>query len=240
MTDRLLQGLRLIESGHYRGLGEAWLRKAGGDAATEIERLRKIEDAAKTWRKSLEDDSWAKDAIEDGACRPGMAELMKLVAQDRSRYSRSVQCRGKIMTVATKMHPMPKGHPVVPSHTPGPWVVPAGEGNEHVICEGSDPTKPGHILFVLTNPLGTSRVLDPNEMAANARLTAAATDLLEAAEMLEAAELCRGDCEECEGEGEPEACGTCFPAFDDARILRRIAIEKARGRLMTSTERHGE
>jgi hypothetical protein len=80
MTDRLLQGLRLIESGHYHGLGDRWLRKTGGAGAAEIERLRKIEDAAKAWRKSLEDDHWAKDAIEDGACRPGMAELMKLVA----------------------------------------------------------------------------------------------------------------------------------------------------------------
>lgn len=65
---------------------------------------------------------------------------------------------------------------------------------------------------------------------ANANLIVAAPDLLEAAEMLEAAELGRQDCEECDGEGEPEACGTCFPAFDDARVKRRLAIEKARGR----------
>ena len=62
-------------------------------------------------------------------------------------------------------------------------------------------------------------------------LKAAATpDLLEAAEMLERAEDGRQDCEECEGEGEPEACGICFPSFDDARIKRRLAIEKAHGR----------
>lgn len=61
-------------------------------------------------------------------------------------------------------------------------------------------------------------------------LISAAPDLLAAAEMLEDAEDKRQHCEECEGEGEPEACGTCFPFFDDARIARRNAIEKARGR----------
>lgn len=54
--------------------------------------------------------------------------------------------------------------------------------------------------------------------------------LLEAAELLEDAEIARQDCEECEGEGEPEACGACFPSFDDARIKRRLAIEMATGK----------
>jgi len=40
MTDRLVRGLRLIESGHYHGLGDVWLKKTGGEAADEIERLR--------------------------------------------------------------------------------------------------------------------------------------------------------------------------------------------------------
>lgn len=57
----------------------------------------------------------------------------------------------------------------------------------------------------------------------------AATELLATAEMLEDAEDKRQHCEECEGEGEPEACGVCFPFFDDARITRRLAIAKAKG-----------
>lgn len=66
--------------------------------------------------------------------------------------------------------------------------------------------------------------------SAHARLIAAARDLLEAAQLLEAAEDNRDDdCEECGGEGEPEACGKCFPPFDDARVKRRLAIAKATG-----------
>jgi|SRR5579871_2538241 len=54
-------------------------------------------------------------------------------------------------------------------------------------------------------------------------------DLLEAAQLLEAAELGRDDdCEECSGEGLPEACGRCSPPFDDARVKRRLAIAKAK------------
>lgn len=62
----------------------------------------------------------------------------------------------------------------------------------------------------------------------DADLFAAAPDLLAAAMMLEDAEDKRQHCEECEGGGEPEACGTCFPFFDDARVKRRLAIAKAR------------
>ena len=63
---------------------------------------------------------------------------------------------------------------------------------------------------------------------ANARLLAAAPDLLEACQLLEEAEHLRQFCEECDGgEGEPEACSTCFPKFDDARVKRRLAIAKA-------------
>jgi len=59
---------------------------------------------------------------------------------------------------------------------------------------------------------------------------AAAADLLEAAEKLERAEdHYHNDCRECEGEGVPELCETCFPLFDDARIARRAAIAKATG-----------
>lgn len=67
------------------------------------------------------------------------------------------------------------------------------------------------------------------ERKANAKLIAAAGDLLEAAQLLEAAEDSRQHCDECDDEGEPEACGKCFPKFDDARLKRRAAIAKATG-----------
>ena len=49
------------------------------EAADEIERLRKIEIAAQKWRASLEDDGLSKVAIESGICRPGIAELFRLI-----------------------------------------------------------------------------------------------------------------------------------------------------------------
>lgn len=62
-------------------------------------------------------------------------------------------------------------------------------------------------------------------------LAAAAPDLLAAAKKLEQAEEFNANvCKECEGEGVPEACGECFPFFDDARVMRRAAIAKAEGR----------
>jgi hypothetical protein len=65
------------------------------------------------------------------------------------------------------------------------------------------------------------------ERDANATLFAAASDLLAAAQKLEAAETFNANCDECEGEGAPELCEKCFPLFDDARIARRLAIAKA-------------
>lgn len=56
----------------------------------------------------------------------------------------------------------------------------------------------------------------------------ASADLLAAAELLEKAEEAHANCEECDGEGAPEACPVCFPLFDDARIARRLAIAKAK------------
>lgn len=40
-----------------------------------------------------------------------------------------------------------------------PWCIPAGEGNECVVCFGDDPERPGKIIFVVKPPIGTSDVL---------------------------------------------------------------------------------
>jgi hypothetical protein len=61
------------------------------------------------------------------------------------------------------------------------------------------------------------------------RIRAAALDLLEAAQLLEAAETANSNCPECDGEGTPELCPICFPLFDSARVKRRLAIAKAVG-----------
>ncbi len=61
-----------------------------------------------------------------------------------------------------------------------------------------------------------------------AKGTDAATDLLEAAELLERAEWAHANCDDCEGIDTPEKCPTCFPLFDEARLKRRAAIAKAK------------
>lgn len=101
-------------------------------------------------------------------------------------------------------------------HTVGPWIEFADQGNTVAIMPAM---RTGDICSFA----------EPYPNRANALLIAAAPDLLEACKLLEAAELARQFCEECEDEGEPEACGTCFPAFDDARVKRRLAIVKATG-----------
>lgn len=101
----------------------------------------------------------------------------------------------------------------IAAHTPGPWPEP--EYDNH-----------GNGGFAEWWEIGgIARVYQPDD----ARLIAAAPLLLEAAQLLEAAELGRQDCDECEDQGEPEACGKCFPQFDDARVKRRFAIAKATG-----------
>lgn len=37
--ERMRQGLRLIQSGHYHALGHDWLQKTAGAAADQIDRL---------------------------------------------------------------------------------------------------------------------------------------------------------------------------------------------------------
>lgn len=114
-------------------------------------------------------------------------------------------------------------------HTPAPWVfdgdwrrIPTVFGPGGQIVASVEKHKR---MAVNPGPQG-----DLPEREANARLIIAAPALLEAAQLLEAAEHARQDCEECEGEDEPEKCSVCFPAFDDARIKRRLAIAKAVGK----------
>jgi hypothetical protein len=108
-------------------------------------------------------------------------------------------------------------------HTPPPWTIEEyGDDATPTLVIHRGKTE-NRICFMATP--GSHG--DPAMITADAHLIAAAPDLLEAAELLEKAEFERQDCDECQGEGEPEACGKCFPAFDDARIKRRIAIAKA-------------
>ena len=106
--------------------------------------------------------------------------------------------------------------------TPAPWTI-EEYGNDEtpnlVIHKDSE----SRICFMATP--GSHG--DPAIIEANAQLIAAAPDLLEAAVILEDAEDKRQHCDECEGEGEPEACPKCFPMFDDARVKRRLALQKA-------------
>ena len=110
----------------------------------------------------------------------------------------------------------------MPKYTPGPWTIEDYGDDETpslVIHKDSE----SRVCFLATP--GSHG--DPAKIEANAHLIAAAPDLLEAALILEDAENKRQYCDECDGEGEPEACGKCFPAFDDARVKRRLAIAKA-------------
>lgn len=105
------------------------------------------------------------------------------------------------------------------NHTQGPWEVSA---------DGIWAKSPmGARVKIAT--VTTFSPMNGIDSEANARVLGAAHDLLQAATLLEAAELGRQDCDECEDEGEPEACPKCFPKFDDARIMRRIAVAKAIG-----------
>lgn len=99
--------------------------------------------------------------------------------------------------------------------SPGPWKVEA----PNWIVAADDST----VMHV--DPYGNTMPTDDD-----ARLMLAAPELLEALEKLEAAETFNANCDECEGDGVPELCQKCFPHFDDARVLRRLAISKATGK----------
>ncbi len=104
------------------------------------------------------------------------------------------------------------------NRTPGTWQVTQKLGL--YVTVGSA----GHIVASI--PVRSA------ENDANARLIAAAPDLYEAAELLEAAELAHANCSECEGDIVGELCPACFPLFDDARLARRAALEKATGKVL--------
>ena len=108
------------------------------------------------------------------------------------------------------------------AHTPAPWTIHEyGEEDQPTLVIHQDSER--RICFMATP--GSHG--DPAIIEANAKLICAAPDLLEAAQLLEKAEHNRQFCDECEDEGEPEACGKCSPSFDDARVKRRLAIAKA-------------
>lgn len=107
------------------------------------------------------------------------------------------------------------------NHTPGPWskTVSKVKRNE------------GQLIVVASTGLLIATINDQKfECDDNARLIAAAPDLLAAAQKLEAAETFHANCTECEGEEVPKLCEKCFPHFDDARVMRRLAIAKATGK----------
>ena len=106
------------------------------------------------------------------------------------------------------------GRPVLVEHSPGPWIYDGPDDNIHVL-QGDNPDM--RVCFLTSN--GPTR--------ANAQVIAAAPELLAAAMKLEEAESFHANCEECDGEGVPELCAECFPLFDDARVMRRLAIDKA-------------
>jgi predicted DNA-binding ribbon-helix-helix protein len=121
---------------------------------------------------------------------------------------------------------------VMSKHMPGPWTIEEyGDDESPALVIHRDSER--RICFMATP--GSHG--DPAQIVADAHLIIAAPDLLDAATLLEAAESSRDGCEECDGEGEPEACGKCFPMFDDARVKRRLAIAKALSIIPTDQEK---
>lgn len=63
-----------------------------------------------------------------------------------------------------------------------------------------------------------------NESPTPEKLSAAAPDMFAALQAQFILEDKHANCEECEGEGEPETCEKCFPYADDARLKMRAAM----------------
>lgn len=104
-------------------------------------------------------------------------------------------------------------------HTPGPWRY----------QEGAD--RYTHIVRADGNRF-VYQGAQNDEGRANAHLIAAAPDLYAVALRLEVAEIASANCAACEAASHP--CGPCAELFDQARNLRRLALEKARGRERTA------
>lgn len=113
-----------------------------------------------------------------------------------------------------------------PMFIAGPWRVdddsrPGMAYNRHVVLD-RDPDM--RICFMAHDGEAGDA-----QFKATASLIAAAPDLYEAAQLLEAAEDAHANCPECDGTGVPELCERCFPLFDDARLKRLAALAKAEG-----------
>lgn len=115
-------------------------------------------------------------------------------------------------------------------HTPGPWKHGIGHHQSYdhfgaVVSIGDGLT---YKTLARLPELGDESTNE--ELEANARLIAAAPDLLRAAELQEQAEDHWANCEECEYTESPElGCETAVKLADDARYLRRAAIAKSKG-----------
>lgn len=74
-------------------------------------------------------------------------------------------------------------------HTELPWCIPDGDGNEHLICAGNDPSKPGRILLVLNGAGGTRDNLSYEEISeCNQRIVTAVNTSPAVTELVEALE----------------------------------------------------
>lgn len=103
------------------------------------------------------------------------------------------------------------------THTPGPWLTQKEPDGEWSVW-----TRQPHT--------GTLATIHPEDMngkypaEANAILMACAPALLNALILTEESDEAHDNCSECNGEGQAEECGKCFPLADQARIARRDAI----------------
>lgn len=100
------------------------------------------------------------------------------------------------------------------THTPGPWSYRHGDTRERPYVIGAD--FPGEGMICSMNPSRTPGLGNPSDWEANARLIAAAPDLLKAAKA--ALDAC-----------DTVAACSVTEAMDSAAKLLRSAIAKAEG-----------
>ncbi len=77
--------------------------------------------------------------------------------------------------------------------------------------------------------------IDPLE-----NLASEAAEMKAALEAYEKLDDAHANCEECDGETAPEACGKCFPFADDARLRMRAALDRVRGETLYGSWRPPE